>query len=89
MVFVQETFLLDIYFFQVLEAFSDGLYASPAIFSAGTFVRKSKNTFFYHFTHHTKMGAYGQVSLHIYWLQFREAKKQLLANMPNGLLKVC
>ncbi|XP_059081378.1 neuroligin-4, Y-linked-like [Tigriopus californicus] len=43
---------------QILSAFSDGLYGAPGIFSAGTFFRKSKNTFFYHFTHHTKSGPY-------------------------------
>ena len=47
---------------QVLQAFSDALYASPGIFSAGTFARKSKNTYFYHFSHHSKVGPYGQVS---------------------------
>ena len=49
------------YLLQVLQAFSDALYASPGIFSAGTFARKSKNTYFYHFAHHSKMGPYGQV----------------------------
>ena len=62
---------------QVLQAFSDALYASPGIFSAGTFARKSKNTYFYHFAHHSKMGPYGQVccyDLRIFCLEFFSKK---------------
>ena len=63
---------------QVLQAFSDALYASPGIFSAGTFARKSKNTYFYHFAHHSKMGPYGQVccyDLRIFCLEYALEKK--------------
>nr|XP_040566770.1 neuroligin-1-like [Lepeophtheirus salmonis] len=48
---------------QVLQAFSDGLYVSPAVFSVGTFFRKSKNTFFYHFSHQTKGGPFSQYKI--------------------------
>lgn len=47
---------------QVLAAFSDGLYGSAAIHSAGSFFRKSENTFFYHFAHNTKSGPYATVT---------------------------
>ena len=53
---------------KVIQAFSDGLYASPAVFSARNFFRRSskqKTTFFYHFSHHTKMGPYNQVIIEL------------------------
>jgi hypothetical protein len=49
---------------QILSAFSDGLYVSPSVYSAGTFARKSKNTFFYHFAHRPNGGPYAAVSVH-------------------------
>ena len=49
-------------FLQVLSAFSDGLYVSPALFSAGTFARKNKDTYFYHFEHGPRSGPYAAVS---------------------------
>ena len=51
-------------YLQVIQAFSDGLYASPAVYSARNFFQRSskqQTTFFYHFSHHTKMGPYNQV----------------------------
>ena len=48
----------------MIQAFSDGLYASPAIFSARKFFQRSnrkKTTFFYHFSHNTKTSPYNQV----------------------------
>ena len=53
---------------QVIQAFSDGLYASPAIFSARKFFQRSnrkKQTFFYHFSHNTKTSPYNQVNIHM------------------------
>ena len=57
-----QTFKAMFLSFQVMSAFSDGLYASPAVFSAGTFFRKTKDTYFYHFSHQTKSGPYATVS---------------------------
>ena len=73
---------------QVLQAFGDALYASPGIFSAGTFARKSKNTYFYHFAHHSKMGPYGQVccyDLRIFCLEFFSKKKNDNFNIKRTL----
>lgn len=56
--------IILLFILKVIQAFSDGLYASPAVFSARNFFRRSskqKTTFFYHFSHHTKMGLYNQV----------------------------
>ena len=47
---------------QVLSAFSDGLYVSPAVLSAGTFARKTRDTYFYHFEHGPRSGPYAAVS---------------------------
>ena len=46
---------------QVLAALSDGLYNAPAVFSVGTFYRKTENAFFYHFKHKTQSGPYKAV----------------------------
>ena len=76
---------------QVLQAFSDALYASPGIFSAGTFARKSKNTYFYHFAHHSKMGPYGQVccyDLRIFCLE-SVSKKKMTILISDGLDSIC
>ena len=47
---------------QILSAFSDGLFVSPAVFSAGAFARKSKDAYFYHFDHSPRSGPYAAVS---------------------------
>ena len=50
-------------FLQVLQAFSDALYVSPAVYSVGTFLRRTKNVYFYHFAHRSKMDPYGLVKM--------------------------
>ena len=47
---------------QILSAFSDGLFVSPAVFSAGSFARKSEDAYFYHFDRSPRSGPYAAVS---------------------------
>ena len=47
---------------QILSAFSDGLFVSPAVVSASTFARKTEDAYFYHFNHSPKSGPYAAVS---------------------------
>ena len=47
---------------QILSAFSDGLFVSPAVVSASTFARKTEDAYFYHFNHSHKSGPYAAVS---------------------------
>ena len=50
----------------MLQAFSDALYVSPAVYSVGTFLRRTKNVYFYHFAHRSKMDPYGLVKMNFY-----------------------
>ena len=61
---------------QVLSALSDGLYSSPAVFSLGTFYRRTEKAFFYHFAHKTKSGPYSTVrTAHYMQIKFISRKQ--------------